>query len=310
MKINGHEIEISNRDKVFFPQVGLTKGDLIDYYEEISDVMLPHIEDYPISMQRFPDGLEGEGWYAKDAPDYFPDWIETLKFPKREGGSFRAPIVKDKAALVYLADQAVITTHLYLAQADDLEHPDKLIYDLDPPEGTQEFDEVRKAALGIRDLMEELGLLCWVQTTGSMGFHVIVPLDRQWGFDRVREFAEDAALVLVRRQEKVFTLEHRKDQRKGRIYLDTNRNAYGATAVAPYAVRARPQASLATPVDWEEVAHGVNPRDWTIENIFRRLGQKDDPWSELGQYAQSLNEHREKLDQLLDQEAPAEEEEK
>ena len=281
MKIKGHEIEISNPDKVFFPDAGLTKGDLIDYYEQVADTMVPHMKRYAVSMQRFPDGLEGESFYNKDAPDYFPAWIKTVNFPEREGGSFDAPIVDSKAALVYLADQAVLTPHLYLARTDDLEHPDKMIYDLDPPEDAEDYGAVREAALDIRDVLQELDLRAWVQTTGSKGFHIFVPLDRSADFDEVREFAHDVALLLVRCHGDKYTLEQRKKKRKGRVFLDMLRNAYGATSVAPYAVRARPGAPVATPVEWSEVEKGASPRDWTMESIPNRLAQKDDPWSDL-----------------------------
>jgi bifunctional non-homologous end joining protein LigD len=300
MKINQHEIDISNREKVFFPEVGLTKGDLIEYYREIAETMLPHIKDYGLSMQRFPDGLKGNGWYEKDLPDYFPEWIKRVNVPKREGGAFTAPVIKNKAGLAYLADQAVITLHPYLARAKDLEHPDKMIYDLDPPEGTDDFDAVREAALTLHDLLEELDLKNWVQTTGSKGFHVIVPLDRKWEFDRVREFAKKAARVLVQQHEEKFTLEQRKDQRKGRIYLDTNRNSYGATAVAPYSLRAREEASIATPLDWDEVESGTNPREWTVKNIFNRLGQKSDPWKGMMRHQYSLESRMDNIQNMLD----------
>jgi len=277
VKIGQHEIDTQNLDKVFFPKVNLTKGDLINYYKTVADVMIPHMKRYGVSMQRFPDGLQGDGFYNKDTPDYFPDWIETVHFPKREGGSFNAPIVDSRAVLVFLADQGMITPHLYLSRQDDLEHPDKMIYDLDPPEGTKNYSLVRKAALAIRDLMDELSLKTYVQTTGSEGFHVIVPLDQSQEFDTVRDFAQKAALTLLRRQEDDFTLEVRKKKRKGRIFLDTLRNSYGATAVAPYAVRARPEASVATPVTWDEVEGGADPRDWTLKNIPDRLSAISNP---------------------------------
>ena len=309
MKINGHEIDISDRDKVFFPEVDLTKGDLIDYYGDISDVMLPHLKHYPVSMQRFPDGVDGDGWYAKDAQDYFPDWIQRVNFPKKEGGSFDAPVVDSKAAMVYLADQAVITVHTYLSRADDLDRPDKMVYDLDPPEGTEDYAAVRFAALKLHEALRELDLKAWVQTTGSKGYHVVVPLDRGWEFDKVRDFADDLSLLLVRRYPGKLTLEQRKKKREGRIYMDTYRNSYGATSVAPYSVRALPEASVATPVTWEEVENGANPRDWTIKNIQKRLGQKEDPWKGMMRHVQSLESHQEALKELLSEEEPAEEEE-
>lgn len=307
MEIEGYEIDISHRDKVFFPGAGLTKGDLIDYYQSMAETMLPHMRRYGVSMQRFPDGLDGDGFFNKDAPDYFPAWIRTVRFPKREGGSFDAPVVDTKAALVYLANQAMITPHLYLAPADDLEHPDRMIYDLDPPEGSEDFAAVRRAALLIRDLMTELQLEARVQTTGSKGFHVVVPLDGSADFDEVRRFAHDAAALLVRRHERRFTLELRKNKRQGRIFLDVLRNSYGATAVAPYAVRARPGAPVATPVDWQEIEAGASPRGWTMQTIPRRLAHKRDPWSgPIRAYA--VADHRRRLDQLLAVEPRANEE--
>jgi len=308
MKINGHEIDISDRDKIFFPEADLTKGDLIDYYKDIAEVMVPHLKRYPVSLQRFPDGIEEDGWYAKDAQDYFPDWIERVNFPKREGGSFNAPVVGSKAVLVYLADQAAITFHTYLSRVEDLEHPDKMVYDLDPPEGTEDFGAVRFAALKLHDALTELDLTAYVQTTGSKGFHVVIPLDRECDFDKVRNFANDLSLLLVRRYPQKLTLEQRKKKRGGRIYMDTYRNSYGATSVAPYSVRARPEASIATPVTWDELQAGANPRDWTIENIQNRLGQKEDPWKGMMRHAQSLENHQETLKELLDHEEPADEE--
>ncbi|MGD8849456.1 MAG: non-homologous end-joining DNA ligase [Anaerolineales bacterium] len=298
MKIGSHEIEISNRQKVFFPESGITKGDLIDYYHTVAEVMLPHIKRYPVSMQRFPDGLEGEGFFNKDAPDYFPEWIETVEFPKREGGSFEAPIVDSTAALLYLADQAVVTFHPYLSRAEHLEHPDKMIYDLDPPEGTTDYAAVRQAALDLHHILSELDLVSFVQTTGSEGFHVVVPLDRKQDFDAVREFATQIARVLVKRHDEKYTLEQRKKKREGRIFLDMLRNAYGATSVAPYSVRAHAGAPVATPISWDELREGASPRDWTLKSIPRRLGLIEDPWSGIMRHAQSTQNRILKVQEL------------
>lgn len=308
MKIDGHCIETSNRDKPLFPGTGLTKGDLIDYYDRIAPTLVPHLADHPVSLQRFPDGLGGEGFYQKEAPAYFPDWITRVRFPRREGGHFLAPLIDSRAALVYLANQAMITPHRYLSPADDLEHPDWMIFDLDPPEGREEVARVRRAALDLRDLLAELSMTPWVQTTGSRGFHVVVPLDGREDFDAVRDFASDVARVLVRRHTARYTLAQRKAQRRGRLFLDVLRNAYGATAVAPYAVRAREGAPVATPLSWAEVERGAAPRDWTIRNLLRRLGQKADPWRAQGERRHRLDTHREALATLLDREAPVDEE--
>ncbi len=183
------EINISNRSKVFFPDSGLTKGDLIDYYRGVADVMVPHTKHYGVSMKRFPEGIQGKGFFQKDSSDHFPDWITTEGFPRKEGGSYSAPVVDCEATLLYLADQAMITPHLYLSRMDDLKHPDRMIYDLDPPEDSLDTGDVRRAALDLRDLLGELDIHPFVQTTGSMGYHLVVPLDRSLEFDGVREFA-------------------------------------------------------------------------------------------------------------------------
>lgn len=300
MQIGGREVEIHRRDKVFFPDDGITKGDLVDYYVDVAEVVLAHLCDRPVGLEHWPDGLEGEGFVQRDRPDHFPDWIETVEFPRRTEGSFDAPLVESAAALVYLADQAVITPHAYLARRDDLRSPDRMIFDLDPPADTRDFGVVRRAALGLHDLLEELDLPSWVQTTGSKGFHVVVPLDRRARFDRVREFATDVARVLIGRDGDAFTLEQRKARRGDRVFLDTMRNTYAATAVTPYAVRARAGAPVATPIDWDEVRDGADPRDWTLRTIPRRLGQKDDPWSGMARHARGLGDRREDLDAMLD----------
>lgn len=308
MKIGQHEINVSNLEKTFFPDTGFTKGDLIGYYRAVSPAMVPHMQRYGVSMRRLPDGLKGDGFYNKDTPDYFPDWIKTIKFPKRESGSFRAPIVDSPAALVYLADQAVVSHHLYLSPAEDLEHPDKFIFDLDPPEGSQDFSAVRAAALDLFDILKKLNWAPYVQTTGSKGFHVISPIQRKHTFDQVRQYARQIARLLVRRDPERYTLEHRKNKRQGRIFLDVLRNAYGATAVAPYSVRARPGAPVATPLDWDEVRSGASPRDWDITSIPARLAQKEDPWKSMQKYARAIHPRQKPLDQMLEAQPPAPEE--
>jgi len=174
-----------------------------------------------------------------------------------------------------------------------------VIFDLDPPHENKDYSVVRKAALDIRVVMRELDLMCWVQTTGSHGFHVVIPLDRTMTFDEVRNFAQDVSRLLIQRNEGVYTLEDHISERSGRTFLDTLRNSYGATAVAPYAVRTRPEASVATPVDWLEVEAGVSPRDWTIQNLPQRLATREDPWKDMSEYPQHLQSRWEKLRNLL-----------
>ncbi|MGX5914451.1 non-homologous end-joining DNA ligase [Aliidiomarina sp. Khilg15.8] len=307
MKVNGHNIDISNRDKVLFTEKGISKGDLIDYYAAIAPVMLPHIRTYPISMQRFPDGIGHSGFFNKNTPDYFPQWIDRVKFPKVEGGSFQAPVIDTEATLVYCANQAMITAHLYLAERNSLQRPDRMIFDLDPPDTDDADERVRRAARDLHALLNQLELVSWIQTTGSSGYHIIVPLKGSLSFDEVRDFAKDVARILVCRDEDSYTLEQRKDARGKRIFIDVLRNAYGATAVAPYTVRALPGAPVATPLDWDELQSGVSPQQWNISNIRQRLGQKTDPWENMLQHRFELTSYRDAVTSLLDKfDAPTE----
>jgi bifunctional non-homologous end joining protein LigD len=294
LRFGPYAIECNNLDKLFFPDAGLSKGDLVDYYADVADTMLPHLADRPLTMHRFPDGIQAEGFYQKDAPDYFPDWIDRATLPK-QGGVVRYVLCNKAATLVYLANQACITPHVWLARADRPRHPDRLIFDLDPPKG-RDFGVVRDAARAIREALEELGLVAFALLTGSRGVHVTSPLDRSAEFDAARAFARDLADWLAHREPKRWTTKVRKLRRRGRLYLDTGRNAYGQTGVTPYAVRAKPGAPVATPVDWEELADpDLRAGTYTITNIRARLAQRGDPWKEIARHARSLDAPRRAL---------------
>lgn len=281
--VDGHDIALSNLDKVMFADSGLTKADLVEYYRRIGDVALAHYRDRPLTMQRFPDGIGKEGFIQKDAPDYFPDWIERAELAK-EGGSVSHVVANKAATLVYLANQGCITPHIGLSRIDAIDRPDRLMFDLDP--SVEDFARVQVAARGLRGLLDSLEMPSFVQVTGSRGLHVVVALDRSADFDTMRRCAARLADVLARRHPQAVTVEQRKARRGERVFVDIARNAYGQTAVAPYGVRARPGAPVATPLDWDEaLAHDMSPRKYTIKNIFRRLGAKDDPWAEMDKSA-------------------------
>jgi bifunctional non-homologous end joining protein LigD len=292
MRIGPYTVEVSNADKVLFPDDGITKGELIEYYRQIADTMLPHIEGRPVAMHRFPDGLDGESFYQKEVPDYFPDWVTRVSVSK-EGGSLTQLVCDKAATLVYLANQACMTPHVWLSRVDQLNNPDLLIFDLDPPDG--ELEDVRFAARALRDVLKELGLVVFIQTTGSRGFHVVVPLDGSADFDTARAFAQDVAELVARQEPDRLTTEQYKEQRRGRVFLDTLRNSYAQTFAAPYAVRPRPGAPVATPIDWAELGK-ADPQRYNIRNVFRRLGQKGDPWKGMRRHARSLSEPRRRLD--------------
>lgn len=294
MSFGSYTVEVSNAEKVFFPDDGITKGDIVDYYRRVADTMLPYLRGRPVTMHRFPDGITAEGFYQKDAPDYFPGWLARVRVAKDDGTVDH--VVCDKAAdIVYLANQGCITPHVWLSRTDRVDNPDLLVFDLDPPDDG--FETVRFAARATRDLLEELGLVVFVQTTGSRGVHVAAPLDRSEGFDAVRAFARGVAETLAARHPERLTTAQYKDRRKGRLFLDTGRNSYGQTFVAPYAVRPLPGAPVATPIRWDELG-SVDARSYTVRNIFRRLGQTEDPWRGMWRHARSLADPRRRLEAL------------
>ncbi|TVR27256.1 MAG: ATP-dependent DNA ligase [Nitriliruptor sp.] len=269
-------IDISNVDKVFFPDAGLTKGELLDYHVRIAELLLAHLDGRPVAVKRYPDGLEGQGFFQKNAGSHFPDWLRRQDIPKRDGGTLDHVVVDEPAALVYLADQGTIEFHPWLSLADDLEHPVELVLDLDPP-AQGEVGAVRQAARQVHTLLDELEVASRIKTSGSAGFHVHVPLDGSAGWDVVSALARSLAEAVCERHPDALTTSHRKQGRTGRVFVDWLRNSYGQTSVAAYSVRARPGAPVATPIDWGEL-RTVEPRSYDVGNLFRRLGQRDDPW--------------------------------
>lgn len=298
MSFGSITVQVTNRDKVFFPSDGITKGELIDYYVRISDIMLPHLKDRPTTLQRFPEGIKEEGFYQKEVPNYFPDWVERVKVETvGEDGSQQQVVCNNKATLAYLADKGCITIHIWPSRRDKLNYPDKLVFDLDPPD--DDFEIVRDAALAMKKLFDKIELSSYPMTTGSRGIHIVAPIDRSENYDKVRQFAKRVVDFLANQNSDVFTVENRKDKRKGRLYLDTLRNAYGQTSVAPYSVRPIDGAPIATPLEWEELHESsLNSQSYNLENIFRRLGQTKDPWSRIYSYSQSLNKPSESLKSL------------
>ncbi len=267
----------SHPDKVLFPQSGLTKADLIDYYRRVYQHSARFFEDRPLTMERYPDGIEAGGFYQKNMPDHFPDWIGRADLPK-EDGRVTYVIAGDAVQLAFLANQGCITPHLALSRCDRPDHPDQAIIDLDPSDG--DFAKVQEVAALVRSALEERGLPSFVKSTGSRGLHIVLPLDRSAGFDAVRDWIRALARDVARAGPDLATTEHRKDKRGSRVFLDTGRNAYGQTAVAPFGVRARPGAPVATPLRWDEALAGdMTPDKYTIKTVFRRLAQISDPWA-------------------------------
>ncbi|MGH2676594.1 MAG: non-homologous end-joining DNA ligase, partial [Actinomycetota bacterium] len=285
-------IEVSRPDKVLFPGDGITKADLVDHYLRVAEVMLPHVGHRPVSLRRYPDGIRGPVFYQKRVPNSFPDWIPRVEVRTEQKGTQVHAVIGDRATLAYLANQACIEPHTWLSRADDLDHPDLLVFDLDPSTG--DLGVVRDCARELRDMLERAGLVPFVKTSGSKGFHVVVPLDRSADFLAVRAFARGVAGILAGREPDRFTTEHRKAKRRGRVYLDVMRNGYGATVIPPYGVRALPGAPVAVPIGWNELGR-VEPRTFTIANLARRLARTGDPWKGMRRRARALGDPERRL---------------
>lgn len=288
------EIPISHADRVVFPAIGLTKMGLARHYADVAPVMVPHVRGRPLALQSFPKGIEGEGYFAKNTPRHFPAWLTTVEVPKREGGVVRHVVADDAAALVYLAGQNVVTPHVWTSRADMLERPDRLIFDLDPT--TDDFDQVRAAALRLGALLRAIGMEPFAMTTGSRGLHVVTPLRRTAAFPAVQGFAAEVAAALVADDPDTLTTEFHIDKRGDRIYVDINRTRYAQHAVAPYAVRPLPTAPVATPLRWEELEDpGLSPRGWTVATIGARLASGGDPWADIAGHATAIGPARRAL---------------
>jgi bifunctional non-homologous end joining protein LigD len=278
IKAGRHIIEISHPDKLYFPDAGITKEDVLQYYSDMSDYILPHMKERAVTMHRFPDGIESENFYQHKASDYYPDWIDTMEMKKKEGGKIKHVLCNNKASLLYLVNQGCLVPHVWLSRVSNPDYPDKILFDLDPPEN--DFSLVKKAALELKEEIEEiLDVPSFVMSTGSSGIHVAVPLDGKSNFDSIRKTSQRIAEKLSEESPKSFTTEIRKNKRDGKLFIDTTRNAYSQTSVVPYALRALNNAPVAYPMDWEELRKNkFDPHRFKIRNILKRLSHKQDPW--------------------------------
>ena len=301
LEVGGHVIELSNLDKVYFPgDPPIVKRDVVDYYERIAEQMLPHVVGRPLVLQRFPDGVDAFGFYQKNTPDHVPDWIARVEVDTADGGITRYPVIDSAAGLVYFANQGAIVFHTLLATADAPTRPVEVIFDLDP--SSDDLRPVRAAARELRSVLDDLGLAPRVKSSGSRGLHVVVDVidgadtGDDVGFDLTSTFARRVAELVGERGD--FTLEHRKNRRQGRLFLDILRNGPASHAAAPYSLRPLDGAPVAAPLDWDEaLAADFHPRRLTIANVFRRLAQKPDPWAHPSAPSSTIADALARIDQ-------------
>ncbi|HEV3095940.1 MAG TPA: non-homologous end-joining DNA ligase [Candidatus Dormibacteraeota bacterium] len=280
VRVDGKEIAISNPTKLLFPDDGITKGDLVDYYHRIAGHMIPLVRDRPLHMNRYPDGIGGILIQQKRVPDSFPPWIERVTVDLHKGGTITHAVINNAATLVYLANYNMITAHVWLSRIQAPEQPDLLIFDLDP--SGDDFGLVRRTALSLKSMLEDLKLVPFVKTTGSRGLHVVVPIVVGPSFEEVHIFADYVGQRLAAGDPDHLTTEFIKQKREGRLFIDVNRNAYAQTVVAPYGVRARRRAPVAVPIGWPDVENdALRPDGITIATIWDWLRDHGDSWKPM-----------------------------
>jgi bifunctional non-homologous end joining protein LigD len=283
-------VRITHPEKVLFPDDGITKEDLAEYYAAVAGAMVPHVRDRPLNLWRWNNGIDHDVVVQQAIPKGAPEWVRTVKVHRRRGGDVVHAVGGEAATLVWLANQNCITPHAWTARCDRPDHPDRIIFDFDPADdGADHFEAIRAGALALGDLLRGHGLQPFAMTSGSRGIHVVAPLRRGPDSDRVRTVAGELAEEVAGLQPETLTTSWRKAGRGGRVLVDAARNTYAQTAVAPYAVRAKPGAPVATPLAWEELSDpDLSPRRFTLRDVPSRLSSRGDPWEGIGSAAASL----------------------
>ena len=281
LTVDGNEVRLTNLRKIFWAELGLTKGDLLQYYADVAHVLLPHIRDRAMVMKRYPHGVAGAFFFMKRAPSPRPAWIHTCAIDHGSKGVIDFPMIQDRAALLWVINLGCIDLNQWYATCDEVDRPDYVHFDLDPGAGAT-FDRVLETALVVREALDALKMPSVVKTTGSKGLHVYVPIVRGPEQHDVRTFAHLIAQELARRHPALITAEYRVAKRpRGRVLVDYNQNRWGSTLASVYSVRPRPEATVSTPVTWKDVEKGVRIEDYTVKNIPARVAKLGDLWAPL-----------------------------
>jgi len=287
-QVGKRTLEISNLKKILYPDDGITKAELIQYYLKIAPTILAHVKGRALSLVRFPDGIEGESFFQKNRPDWAPDWLDHAKLGKEEKDYV---IATEPASLVWLANLACIELHQMHSRAPHFDKPDYIAYDFDPPENF-EFRHIAELAIEFKAHLENLGYHPFVKTTGRKGLHVLTPIEPKWDFGKSFEAAKVAAQPFVDSHNSALTLQIKKDQRKGKVLLEIYRNRQSQTIVSAYSVRGLPGAPVSTPLQWEELGALESPKVFRLANVPERVMQKSDPWEAIAAYATAIHTER------------------
>jgi DNA ligase D len=272
------DVKLTNLDKVLWPEDGITKGDLVEYYRAVSAALVPHLRNRPLTVKRYPDGLRGETFFQKNAPKGTPHWVRTITLPAESARREVSYVLcNDEPTLLWLGNQAAIELHPWLSLLDRLERPDSLVLDVDPPEGR--FDLAVRTALATREVLSGRGISACAKTSGAKGVHVYVPIQRRYGFDQARSAAHSLAVEVEATEPDLVTTEFKRAGRDGKVFLDFTRLGRGQHVVAAFSPRARPGAPVSFPVSWEKLER-VDPLEFSIRNVPELL-TRGDPWREL-----------------------------
>jgi bifunctional non-homologous end joining protein LigD len=283
LDVGARTVRLTNLGKVFWPTLGITKRDLLQYYADVAWALLPHVTDRAMVMKRYPNGASGKCFFMKRAPEPRPEWIETCAIEHASGNVIDFPIVQDLASLLWLVNLGCIDLNPWYARCDDVDRPDYLHFDLDPTPGAG-FEQVRESALVVRDALETLGMCPVPKTTGSRGIHIYVPIVRGPTQKEVWTFAKQLAQVLAERNPKLLTSEYRIAKRpKKHVLVDYNQNAWGRTLASVYSPRPTPHATVSTPVTWRELEQGVTIDDFTMRNVPARIAKLGDLWKPMNE---------------------------
>ena len=281
LSVDGRDVRLTNLRKIFWPALGLTKGDLLQYYADVSGVLLPHLRDRAMVMRRYPNGAGGESFFMKRAPSPRPPWIELCSIDHGGKGAIDFPMIQDRASLLWVVNLGCIDLNQWYARKDDVNRPDYLHFDLDPGPGAT-FDQVRETALVVREALDVLKMPSLVKTTGSKGLHVYVPIVRGPDQKDVWLFTKALATELAARHPAIITAEYRVAKRPhGRVLVDYNQNAWGRTLASIYSVRPTPLATVSTPLEWTEASRGVRIEDFRLDNVRERIAKVGDLWKPL-----------------------------
>jgi bifunctional non-homologous end joining protein LigD len=286
VRIGAHDVGVTNLDKPFWPERGIAKRDLLAYYLDVAPLLVPHLRDRAMVMKRYPNGAAGTFFYMKRTPSPHPEWLRTCAIEHGSGSVIAFPVIDDAAALAWLVNLGCIDLHPWYARCDDVDRPDYLHFDLDPVKdeatGPTAFATVRTVALAVRDGLLRLGMTPYAKTSGSSGIHVYVAIERGPTQKQVWQFAKDFAFALAAVHPEIATAEYRIAKRPaGRVLVDYNQNAWGRTLASVYSVRPKPEASVSTPVTWDEIAGGVEIADFRLDNVRERFARLGDLWKPL-----------------------------